>query len=93
MITYRKGSCLNTSPQRSLTLHGPYLLNSGSSSQARGEVHMYLSKVQVLRHLLKYKYKYMPLFWEKYLSKMQVLLEVFYYKYHTRENFGREKFW
>ena len=30
---------------------------------------------------MKYKYKYMALFWEKYLSKMQVLLEVFKYKY------------
>ena len=55
----------------------------------------YSSKVQVLWHLLKYKYKYMALFWEKYLSKMQVLLEVFKYKYkyHTRENFDRKKFW
>ena len=51
----------------------------------------YFSKVQVLSHLLKYKYKYMPLFWEKYLSKMQVLLEVFKYKYKYRSYMG--KFW
>ena len=51
----------------------------------------YLSKVQVLSQLLKYKYKYMALFWEKYLSKMQVLLEVFKYKYKycAWENFCR----
>ena len=41
----------------------------------------YLSKVQVLWHLLKYKYKYIALFLEKYLSKMQVPLKVLKYKY------------
>ena len=41
----------------------------------------YLSKVQVLSHLLKYKYKYIALFLGKYLSKMQVPLKVLKYKY------------
>ena len=53
-----------------------------NTCQAWGEVHVkYLSKVQVLSHLLKYKYKYMALFLEKYLSKIQVLLKVLKYKY------------